>query len=73
MWVGLLLLFVWLTLNIDLVIFAGVLLALCLRRASERVRHHTGLPIGLALALVVLIVIHSSGWYSAGSYISFRR
>jgi predicted PurR-regulated permease PerM len=66
MWVGLLLLFVWLTLNIDLVIFAGVLLAICLRRASERVRRHTGLPIGLALALVVLIIIaffSAIGWY----------
>ncbi|MBV8088168.1 MAG: AI-2E family transporter, partial [Alphaproteobacteria bacterium] len=66
MWVGILLLFVWLTLNIDLVIFAGVLLAICLRRASEWVRRHTRLPIGLALAVVVLVVVAffcAIGWY----------
>jgi hypothetical protein len=32
---GLAALFLWLTLRVDLVIFAGVLLAVCLRRAAE--------------------------------------
>ena len=43
-----------------------MLLAICLRRAAEWVRHHTGLPIGLALAVVVLVVVtffSAIGWY----------
>jgi hypothetical protein len=60
---GVLVLFLWLTLKVDLVIFAGVLLAISLRRAADRVSGLTGIPVGGTLALVVLLVsVSSPGW-----------
>ena len=59
-------LFLWLTLRVDLVIFAGVLLAICLRRAADRVSGLTGIPVGGTLALVVLLVLGffaGMGWF----------
>jgi hypothetical protein len=60
---GILVLFLWLTLKVDLVIFAGVLLAISLHRAADRVSGPTGIPVGGTLALVVLLVsVSSPGW-----------
>lgn len=59
-------LFLWLTLKVDLVILAGVLLAICLRRAADRVNGLTGIPVGGTLALVVLLVLGffaGMGWF----------
>ena len=50
-------LFLWFTLKVDLVIFAGVLLAISTRRAADRVTGLTGIPVGGTLALVVLLVL----------------
>jgi predicted PurR-regulated permease PerM len=61
-----LVLFLWLTLQVDLVIFAGVLLAICLRRAADGLGRLTKLPVGWALALVVLLVLAffaGIGWF----------
>lgn len=55
--VAVLLLFLWITLEVDLVIFAGILLAVCLRRAADRVSRATGLPKGWALAVVVVLIL----------------
>lgn len=65
-WVGVLLLFLWLTLKVDLVIFAGVLLAICVRRAADRVSELTGITVAGALAIVVLLVLGflaGIGWF----------
>ena len=65
-WVGLLVLFLWLTLKVDLIIFAGVLLAICLRWAADKVGRLTKLPVGWALALVVILVLAffaGIGWF----------
>lgn len=55
--IAVLLLFLWITLEVDLVIFAGLLLAVCLRRAADRVTRVTGLPKGWALAVVVVLIL----------------
>jgi predicted PurR-regulated permease PerM len=62
-WVGILVLFLWLTLNVDLIIFAGVL-----RRAADRMSGFTRIPVGVALPLVVLPVLAflaGIGWFFA--------
>jgi predicted PurR-regulated permease PerM len=64
--VGLAVLFLWLTLRVDLVIFAGVLLAVCLRRAAVCASGLTRLPVGWALPTVVLVIITffaGIGWF----------
>jgi predicted PurR-regulated permease PerM len=66
--IGLVVLFLWLTLKIDLVIFAGVLFGICLRRAAEALRRLVRLPIGWSLlAVVVLILAFFAGmsWFFA--------
>jgi predicted PurR-regulated permease PerM len=55
--VGLAVLFLWLTIRVDLVIFAGVLFGICLRRTAEALRRLTRLPIGWSLFVVVLLVL----------------
>jgi len=55
--VGLTVLFLWLTLQVDLVIFAGVLFAISLRRAAEALSRQTRLPVGWALFAVVLLIM----------------
>lgn len=60
------LLFLWLTVRIDLVIFAGILLAVFLRGLTERVCAYSGLSHGWALALVVLVIVAAAagiGWF----------
>jgi hypothetical protein len=47
--IGLTVLFVWLTLRVDLIIFAGVLFAISLRRAAEALARLIGLPVGWSL------------------------
>jgi hypothetical protein len=64
--VGLAVLFLWLTLRVDLVIFAGVLLAVCLRRAAVCASGLTRLLVGWALPTVVLVIITffaGIGWF----------
>jgi predicted PurR-regulated permease PerM len=63
---GLAVLFVWLTIKVDLVIFAGILLAICLRRCADGVSRLTRLPHGWALAVVLLLIVLSIaaiGWF----------
>jgi predicted PurR-regulated permease PerM len=65
-WLGILGLFLALTLKVDLVIFAGVLLAICLRRAADQVSSLTGIPASWAVALVVFSVLGffaGIGWF----------
>lgn len=61
-------LFVWLTLQVDLVIFAGVLLGVSLYRAAALLSRVTRLPAGWALLAVVLLILALSagiGWFFA--------
>lgn len=53
---GIAVLFLWLTLRVDLVIFAGVLFAITLRRTADRLSR-VGMPVGWALAIVVLTIL----------------
>jgi predicted PurR-regulated permease PerM len=65
-WLGILALFLALTLRVDLVILAGVLLAIALRRAADRVSRLTGIPTSWAVVLVVLLVVGffaGIGWF----------
>lgn len=71
--VGLTVLFLWLTLQVDLVIFAGVLFAISLRRAAEALSRQTRLPVGWALFAVVLLIIiffAGIGWFFSQSIAS---
>jgi predicted PurR-regulated permease PerM len=71
--VGLAVLFLWLTLKIDLVIFAGVLFGICLRRAAEALSRLVRLPIGWSLLAVVLLILAffaGMGWFFAQSVAS---
>ena len=64
--VGLAVLFLWLTLRVDLVIFGGVLFAIGLRRAAEALSRLTRLPVGLSLLAVVILIIaffSAIGWF----------
>jgi predicted PurR-regulated permease PerM len=64
--VGLAVLFVWLTLQVDLVIFGGVLFAISLRRATEALSRLTRLPVGWSLLAVVLLIVaffSAIGWF----------
>lgn len=55
--VGLTVLFLWLTLQVDLVIFAGVLLSICLRRAADWLSSVVRLPAGWALLIIILLIL----------------
>ena len=68
-------LLLWLTIKVDLVIFAGVLFGICLRRAADGLSRFTRLPPGWSLlAAVVLIVAFFAGIWSAPLGVdSFRR
>lgn len=66
--VGLAVLFLWLTLRVDLVIFAGVLFGICLRRAAEALSRLVRLPVGWSLLAVVLLILAffaGTGWFFA--------
>lgn len=66
--VGLAVLFLWLTLRVDLVIFAGMLFAISLRRAAEMLSRHVGLPVGWALLAIILLILAlfaGIGWFFA--------
>jgi predicted PurR-regulated permease PerM len=63
---GVAVLFVWLTLKVDLVIFAGVLLAVGLRHPAVCLGRVTSLPAGWALVVVVLVILgifSGIGWF----------
>ena len=63
---ALVVLFLWLTLRVDLVIFGGVLFAISLRRAAEALSRLTKLPVGWSLLVVVLLIIafvSGIGWF----------
>jgi predicted PurR-regulated permease PerM len=65
-WLGILVLFLALTLKVDLVIFAGVLLAISLRRAADHVSRLTRIPTGWTVVLVLLVVLGffaGIGWF----------
>ena len=64
--VGLAVLFLWLTLKVDLVIFGGVLFGICLRRVAEALSRPTGLRVGwslLAVVLLILVFFVGIGWF----------
>jgi len=64
--VGLAVLFLWLTIRVDLVIFTGVLFGICLRRTAAALRRVTRLPIGWSLLVVVLLILAffvGMGWF----------
>jgi hypothetical protein len=64
--VGLAVLFLWLTLRVDLVIFGGVLFAISLRRAAEALSRLIKLPVGWSLLVVVLLILSffsAIGWF----------
>jgi predicted PurR-regulated permease PerM len=68
--VGLVVLFLWLTIQIDLVIFAGVLFGICLRRAADGLSRLTRLPSGVALAVVITVIVvalAAIGWFFSQS------
>jgi predicted PurR-regulated permease PerM len=50
-------LFLWLTLQVDLVIFAGVLFAISLRRTAEALSRWSRLPVGWSLAVILLLIV----------------
>jgi len=52
-----LLLFIWFSLEILLLIFCGILLAVAMDGAARLVNHHTRLPRGLSLTLVVILLL----------------
>src|SRR4051812_24729080 len=63
--VALLLVLVWYAADLLMLVFAGVLVSILLRRSSGLVRRATGLGDNLALALVVLVlggVIAAFAW-----------
>ena len=63
---GLAVLFLWLTLRVDLVIFGGVLFAISLRRAAEALSRLTKLSVGWSMLAVVLLIIaffSGIGWF----------
>jgi predicted PurR-regulated permease PerM len=66
--IGLAVLFVWLTLRVDLIIFTGVLFAISLRRAAEALAELIGLSVGWSLLTVVLLILAfcaAIGWFFA--------
>ena len=68
--VGLAVLFLWLTIRVDLVIFTGVLFGICLRRTAAALRRVTRLPIGWSLLVVVLLIL--AFFVGMGSFFSVK-
>jgi predicted PurR-regulated permease PerM len=71
--VGLAVWLLWITLRVDLIIFAGVLFAISLHRAAEALSRPTRLPIGWALLAVVLLIMiffAAVGWFFSRSIAS---
>jgi predicted PurR-regulated permease PerM len=67
---ALLVLFLWLTIKVDLVLFGGVLLAICLRTAADRLSLRTGLSAGWALLVVIgaiVLVLLGLAWLFAST------
>jgi predicted PurR-regulated permease PerM len=67
---ALLVLFLWLTIKVDLVLFGGILLAICLRTAADRLSLRTGFSGGWALLAVVaaiVIVVLGLAWLFAST------
>lgn len=70
---GLAVLFLWLTIRVDLVIFGGVLFGICLRRLAEALSRITRLPVGwslLAVVLMILVFFAGVGWFFSESIAS---
>ena len=70
---GLAVLLLWLTIRVDLVIFAGVLFGICLRRAAEGLSRPTRLPVGWSLLLVIVLIVAflaGIGWFFSQSIAS---
>jgi predicted PurR-regulated permease PerM len=68
----LILLLMWYAVNVLLLIFAGILLAVFLRGLSSRVSGYTGLPEGWSLAAVIIVILLTfSGlaWWLAPSVV----
>jgi predicted PurR-regulated permease PerM len=66
-------LLLWLTIRVDLVIFAGVLFGICLRRAAEGLSRPTRLPVGWSLLLVIVLIVAflaGIGWFFSQSIAS---
>lgn len=66
--IGVVLLFLWVTIRIVLVICAGILLAVFLRGLAETVSRRTGLGIGVSLLAVIaaiLVILAAIGWFFA--------
>lgn len=66
--IGLAVLLVWLTLRVDLVIFAGLVLAVCLSRTAAIVGRKTGLPQAaavLAVVLAIVVCVAAGAWFFA--------
>lgn len=59
--IGLAVLFVWLTVRVDMLIFGGVLLATCLCHATGCLERRSGLPRGAALTIVILSILVAVG------------
>jgi predicted PurR-regulated permease PerM len=71
--IGLAVLFLWLTIRVDLVIFGGTLFGICLRRVAEALSRLTGLRVGWSLLVVVLLILvffAGIGWFFAQSIAS---
>ena len=71
--VGLAVLFLWLTLKVDLIIFGGVLFGICLRRVAEALSRLTELSVGWSLLAVVLLILAffaGFGWFFSQSIAS---
>lgn len=70
---GVAVLLLWLTIKVDLVIFAGVLFGICLRRAAEGLSRLVGLQVGWSLLLVIVLIVGmfaSFGWFFSQSITS---
>lgn len=66
--IGLAILLIWLTIRVDLVIFAGIVVAVCLSRATGIVQRRTRLPRTIAVLAVVAaiaICIAATAWFFA--------
>jgi predicted PurR-regulated permease PerM len=71
--IGLAVLFLWLTIQVDLVIFGGVLFGICLRRVAEALSRLTGLRVGWSLLVAVLLILvffAGIGWFFSQSIAS---
>lgn len=66
--VGIVMLFLWLTIRVDLVIFTGILFAIFLRTLATLLGRHAKLPITVALPLVmigIVVIVGALAWLFA--------